>query len=243
VSPGRAVSLSLAFAGALATWGAPPPVDAGVVNGIRKDLERIEDQLHHGDWQPAKEACDRVLRDMIAENAHGKGAGPLFGLTFAFRALAESGSDDLPAAAWDWSVAKLLSRAATSFDLARFQTAGPRLSEYLSAPRPSPRDPKRRGSAFGGGDIVPPKRISGEPPHVPEAERESGSPGDIVITAILDATGRLTSAYRVAHESALTDYTSLVVSALESMREWRFEPAKMDGRPITIYYSLTIHYR
>lgn len=30
--------------------------------------------------------------------------------------------------------------------------------------------------------------------------------------------------------------------ALEAVREWKFEPATLDGEPVAVYYNLTINF-
>jgi TonB family protein len=30
--------------------------------------------------------------------------------------------------------------------------------------------------------------------------------------------------------------------ALEALREWRFEPGKLEGKPVKVYYVLTINF-
>ncbi|MGH7337233.1 MAG: energy transducer TonB, partial [Myxococcota bacterium] len=34
-----------------------------------------------------------------------------------------------------------------------------------------------------------------------------------------------------------------VYASFEAMRTWRFEPAKLKGKPVKVYYSLTVNFK
>jgi outer membrane biosynthesis protein TonB len=34
----------------------------------------------------------------------------------------------------------------------------------------------------------------------------------------------------------------MTYEALEALRQWRFEPAKMEGKPVKVYYVVTINF-
>ena len=54
--------------------------------------------------------------------------------------------------------------------------------------------------------------------------------------AIVDRRGRV-CAVRLLKGSG-----ELAESALEAMKRWKFEPAKLDGRPFPFYYTVTVRF-
>ncbi|MCP3998882.1 MAG: hypothetical protein GY722_28025 [bacterium] len=36
---------------------------------------------------------------------------------------------------------------------------------------------------------------------------------------------------------------TLVLTSLEAFWRWKFEPAKLDGEPVDVYYNLTINFK
>ncbi len=38
------------------------------------------------------------------------------------------------------------------------------------------------------------------------------------------------------------DVATISYSALEALRNWKFRPARVDGRPVSVYYNLTVNY-
>ena len=238
----RSSALGLLVGVLLGATACAPPATAGV-KSFRNDLERAEDLLHHELWQPAKDACDQLIRDLVEDYARGKGARPLFGLAFAFRALAEAGLDDPHAAVWDWSVAELLSADATSFDLARFGDAGSRLLAAAAAAREHllP-NPSKAGHKPKAKTLEPPHKIESPRPSFPHAAEESGFKGRVQIAVIIDEEGKPAWAFQ-AKKFDLDEHTALVVSQFETFKDWRFHPAMADGVPVEFIYFVTTRYR
>jgi TonB family protein len=229
----------LLLAGILACALPPRPARASAVQSFRKDLQRIEDRLHRGEWHQASDSCDRVIRDLVNEGAHGKGARPLYGLAFAFRAIAESDLGDESAAVWDWSVAGQMSPQTTAFDLARFGAAGSHLAAIL-AERAADPDPVY---VFDESDdtLKGPKKISAEQPEYPEWARKARIQAVIRIKVEIDRSGRPARVLEM-DPSELDAHAAIAVLTLNAIRTWRFEPATRDGQPVRISYELTVSF-
>jgi outer membrane biosynthesis protein TonB len=60
-----------------------------------------------------------------------------------------------------------------------------------------------------------------------------------VIQAIISAKGEVTQPLVFQDLGSAT----LAYSALEAVRQWKFEPAHLDGKPVSVLYNLKIYYR
>ena len=40
----------------------------------------------------------------------------------------------------------------------------------------------------------------------------------------------------------LTGYAS-IVTAVDAMKQWKFKPATLNGKPVTVYYNLTVNFK
>jgi len=54
--------------------------------------------------------------------------------------------------------------------------------------------------------------------------------------SVIDETGHITTICRVSGDPALVD------SVLKAMRQWTFEPATRDGKPVKVLFSLTTRF-
>jgi protein TonB len=75
-------------------------------------------------------------------------------------------------------------------------------------------------------------------PSYPEDARKERIEGLVVIQARIDETGKVVRT-RLLHgvDPALDQ------AAVDSIRAWRFEPALLDGKPVAVYYNLTVNFR
>ena len=89
-----------------------------------------------------------------------------------------------------------------------------------------------------GGEVSPPEKISGAPPVYPEIARKSGVEGVVIVESIIDEQGDVTNA-RILEGLPL----GLDRAALEAVKTWKFKPARLEGRPVKVYYNLTVNFR
>jgi TonB family protein len=89
-----------------------------------------------------------------------------------------------------------------------------------------------------GGEVSRPEKISGESPVYPEAARRAGLSGVVIVEAIIDEKGNITNA-RVLKGLPL----GLDEAALEAIQTWKFKPAKLNRRPVKVYYALTVNFQ
>jgi protein TonB len=61
----------------------------------------------------------------------------------------------------------------------------------------------------------------------------------VIIESILDTEGRVRSRAILRGLDA-GDPVTFAASALDAVCDWRFQPATLDGKPVKVYYTLTV---
>jgi periplasmic protein TonB len=88
-----------------------------------------------------------------------------------------------------------------------------------------------------GGQVQEPKLIASAMPVYPQAAKNSGIQGDVVVETTIDKDGN------VAGMSVVSGPAVLRQSALDALRKWKYEPSKLDGQPISVQMMVTIKFR
>ena len=107
----------------------------------------------------------------------------------------------------------------------------------------APAGPSRGG---GTGDtpveldarMIRPVAIERVQPVYTEPARRARIQGFVILEATIDRTGRVTDVEVVKPLSFGLDE-----SAVQAVRQWRFTPATLQGRPVPVYFRLTVHFR
>lgn len=82
-----------------------------------------------------------------------------------------------------------------------------------------------------------PKLISSARPVYPQLAKQSKVEGDVVVVADIDATGKVIAARATAGPAYLRQ------AAVESVRNWKYEPANLNGKPTSAQVSIKIQFR
>ena len=88
-----------------------------------------------------------------------------------------------------------------------------------------------------GGNIQPPVKVYYPQPRYTEDGRQARIQGVVILEAIIDARGDVTNV-KVLKGLPL----GLDESAVEAAKQWKFEPATLDGEPVPVYLNLTIRF-
>ncbi len=88
------------------------------------------------------------------------------------------------------------------------------------------------------GNVTPPVKIYTPQPQYTEEARRARIQGVVILQTIIDCRGDVTE---VTVLKGLP--MGLTESAVAAVSQWRFEPARVDGRPISVYYNLTVNFR
>ncbi len=88
------------------------------------------------------------------------------------------------------------------------------------------------------GEVVKPALLESAAPQYPEAARDAGTEGLVVVKTVIGADGSIRDAWV---DESLTE--ELDAAALEAIRAWRFEPATLGGEAVPVYYTLTVNFQ
>ncbi len=87
--------------------------------------------------------------------------------------------------------------------------------------------------------VTPPVRVYAPPPAYTSEGRAQRIQGVVILQATIDETGAVTGVQPLKGLPM-----GLTESAVEAVRQWRFEPARdAAGKPISVYYNLAINFR
>ncbi|HEX4379861.1 MAG TPA: TonB family protein [Candidatus Acidoferrum sp.] len=88
-----------------------------------------------------------------------------------------------------------------------------------------------------GGDVKQARLLSSIPPVYPQLARAQHIAGAVLIDALIDANGRV-SAMKVVSGPVL-----LHQSAMEALRQWKYQAATLDGKTVPMHLTVTIQFR
>lgn len=87
------------------------------------------------------------------------------------------------------------------------------------------------------GDITPPVKVHAPPPRYTEEGRQSRIQGVVILEAVIDERGQ------VGDVKVLKGLPmGLSESAVETVRDWRYRPATLDGQPVPVFFNLTVRF-
>jgi TonB family protein len=88
-----------------------------------------------------------------------------------------------------------------------------------------------------GGDVRQAKLISHIDPVYPTLARNQRISGSVVIDALIDANGRVTTM------KVVSGPTLLHQSAMDALKQWKYQPAMLNGTPVSMHLSVAIQFR
>lgn len=89
-----------------------------------------------------------------------------------------------------------------------------------------------------GGEVRAPVKISGPDPVYPEIARRARVEGVVILQAIVTKQGTVES---IEIFKGLP--MGLDQAAANAVRKWRFTPATLHGKPVDVYYTLTVKFQ
>lgn len=90
-----------------------------------------------------------------------------------------------------------------------------------------------------GGNLRPPRKVRDVKPVYPDAMREAGIEGLVLLEATIAGDGSV-RAVRVLSSQAHPD---LAVAAVDAVRQWQFEPTLLNGRPVDVTMTVTLEFK
>ncbi len=100
---------------------------------------------------------------------------------------------------------------------------------------PPPSEPE--GPIHVGGDVKAPVKTFAPQPQYTEIARKARIQGVVIVQAIIDKQGNVTNV-KVLKGLPM----GLDKAAADAIQTWKFQPATLNGKPVDVYYNLTVNF-
>ncbi len=97
--------------------------------------------------------------------------------------------------------------------------------------------PSAGASAPTGGRVQNPRLLTSVQPVYPPLAKKQGLEGEVTIEATIDATGQ------VGGMKVVSGPVALQQAAMDAMRLWKYEPAKLNGQPVSMQTRVLIRFK
>lgn len=94
------------------------------------------------------------------------------------------------------------------------------------------------GPIYVGGDVQPPEKVNAPQPQYTEIARKARVQGVVIVQAIINKEGDVTNVKVLKGLSMGLDD-----EAVKAIKKWKFNPATLNGKPVDVYYNLTVNFR
>src|SRR5713226_7095817 len=88
-----------------------------------------------------------------------------------------------------------------------------------------------------GGDVKQAKLIFSVSPVYPTLAKNQHVSGSVMVDALIDASGRVTTM------KVVSGPTLLQQAAMDALKQWKYQPASLDGKPVAMHLTVTIQFR
>ena len=88
-----------------------------------------------------------------------------------------------------------------------------------------------------GGDVKPARLIKSVQPVYPQMARTQHVSGTVQVDALIDAEGNVSSMKVLSGPALLRD------AALQSLKQWKYQPAELDGKPTSMHLTVNLQFR
>lgn len=108
----------------------------------------------------------------------------------------------------------------------------------IGIPEGPPPSEEPSGPIEVGGNVRAPEKISYPQPAYTEIARKARIQGVVIVQAIIDKQGNVTNV-KVLKGLPM----GLEEAAVEAIKTWKFKPATLNGKPVAVYYNLTVNFK
>jgi TonB family protein len=88
-----------------------------------------------------------------------------------------------------------------------------------------------------GGDVKTAKLITSVAPVYPMLAKNQHVSGNVQVDAFIDATGHVTTM------KVVSGPTLLHQAAMDALKQWKYQPATLDGKPVSMHLTVSIQFR
>lgn len=114
----------------------------------------------------------------------------------------------------------------------------PETDVVFDIPEGPPPSPEPEGPIQVGGDVEAPVKTYYPQPQYTEIARKARLQGVVIVQAIIDKQGNVTNVKLLKGLGMGLDQ-----AAIDAIKKWQFEPATLHGKPVSVYYNLTVNFR
>jgi TonB family protein len=244
--PHRALAAALVAGVCWLAVGPPAAAQQGDAVDWRQAAAGIEADLLDGKWARALRTSRSTLRDLIDTLPGAREDAEPLARLLTLRAVAAARLRDDEESRWSWAVAQSLDPSATGADLDRFGRGGRVLTDDPLRERAP--DGQIAGEAPVAVDnlfaaptslaVEVPRPTRNPDPDYPAAARAAGVGGPVILQVMIDRHGRPYNPLVLESPSPV-----LAAAAAEAVRDWRFRPARVDGREVAVVFNLRLDFR
>jgi TonB family protein len=114
----------------------------------------------------------------------------------------------------------------------------PETDVIFDIPEGPPAADEPEGPIMVGGDVKAPEKINAPPPQYTEIARKARIQGVVIVQAIIDKEGNVTNV-KVLKGLPM----GLDQAAVDAIKKWKFKAATLNGKPVAVYYNLTVNFQ
>lgn len=114
----------------------------------------------------------------------------------------------------------------------------PQLDDLVFGIPDAPPAIEPEGPIHVGGDVAAPVKLNAPQPQYTEIARKARIQGVVIVQAIINKQGEVTNV-KVLKGLPM----GLEEEAVKAIKRWTFEPATLNGKPVDVYYNLTVNFR
>ena len=228
-------------------------------------LRLVEQQLQNSQWEAARHLAQTIFEELVdnsggtigdkqvyAGELGGAMADPnplaetvVLGRAAAYRAIAEAALERRDEARWHWYIAQNFLSDTSEINLGRYRKSAEILRRYALngggreyAGMPDVLDPARPEEAYGP-TFHEPERTRVVYPYLPRDLKQRDRFSHVVFVQItVDAAGQIE--HPVVVDGGF--YPGLTVRAFDALREWRYRPATIEGRPVPFRFIVPVSF-